>query len=732
METDGPKDEKPKTEGLPGASLLRSDIMAPRQYQLAIVKDAVEKNALVVLPTGLGKTLVSALSAAYLLERNPEMRVLIMAPTRPLVQQHKESFLHVLNLDEASLVSMTGEIPPQEREQLWTQGQVFFTTPQIVENDIALERLILRDFCLVVFDEAHRAVKDYAYTAIARHYMNRGVYPLLLGLTASPGGNKDRVQEVCQALYIEKIIYRTHEDEDVRPYVHNIETEWREVELPQQYFGILRLLERMLDVRVDKLRSFLPSDGMGGPPRYINKMLILNLGDKLREKLNSTPGPERGPIFGYMMLQSSCLSLLHSIELLESQGIRALMRFLNKLEDEKDQKKTYRNIINDALYPDMFQQVVDNLEIEHPKVEQLKLEIVKQYGRDKTAKVLVFTQYRDTAALLTSALKNDVFVVERFVGQASRLGDEGLNQEAQHEVLERFRNGEISVLVATSVAEEGLDIPDVDLVVFYEPIPSEIRFIQRKGRTGRSRVGKAVILSTQDSIDTASHQASQRKIKRMKELMSHMNTTLAPIQRGPRPPPAPSGTRPTRPKVRPLSSTAERPLECAPRPGKNGPGAEKGIIASRVSPHVSHMAPGPTTESIMVREWMLALLERKEEVFIEDLLEYGYEDGFRRGAVLSTLDDLRKEGLVFKPSWDAVRKIKEKKDDKKDHMDVLVVRVEQGCAFLLVNDSVQVRLEPEEFPGNHALIKKGKRFRVKGKLYEMSGKRYLRVFDVLE
>ena len=49
--------------------------------------------------------------------------------------------------------------------------------------------------------------------------------------------------------------------------------------------------------------------------------------------------------------------------------------------------------------------------------------------------------------------------------------------------------------MATSIAEEGLDIPEVDLVVFYEPIPSEIRYIQRKGRTGRNAAGSVIILA---------------------------------------------------------------------------------------------------------------------------------------------------------------------------------------------------------------------------------------------
>jgi ERCC4-related helicase len=712
--TDETQDDQ---ERLPGVSLLRPGIMSPREYQLMIVKDAVEKNTLVVLPTGLGKTLVSVLAAAQLLDRNCDMRVLIMAPTRPLVLQHRASFEKLLNVDEDELIQMTGEVPPDQRQEQWSQGRILFTTPQVVENDIAKGRLTLKDFCLVVFDEAHRAVKDYAYTAIARHYMEKGVYPLLLGLTASPGGNSERVLEVCEALSIEKIIYRTHEDEDVSPYVHNIETEWREVDLPHQYEGILHLLRRMVEIRVDKLRAFLPTDGAGGPTQYIGKRLLLTLGDRLHEKLDKTPGPQRGPIFGYMMIQSSALSLLHGMELLESQGIRSLMRFLNRLEDEKDDKKAYKNIINDAMYPEMYKAVVDNIEVEHPKVEQLKLEIIKQYSKDKKAKILVFTQYRDSAALLSSAIKNDVFVVERFVGQASKLGDKGMDQDAQREILDRFRNGEITVLVATSVAEEGLDIPDVDLVIFYEPIPSEIRFIQRKGRTGRSRVGKVVLLATVDSIDTAYYHASQRKIKRMREIMSSINTTLGRVQRGPRPPPSPVGAKP-------------RPIVAEDRPRMQNKAPTRLKAVTNV--HISPMGPTATSEARIVRDWILDTLENKDEEYVEDLFERGSEEGMTRADMYKTLEELRKDGLVFKPRWDLVKKIKAHKDDKKGQLEVMVLKVTQGCAQLLIDGETEALLEPEEFPGNLSLIKKGKKFRVHGVLYGSGGKKHLRVLEVFE
>ena len=105
----------------------------------------------------------------------------------------------------------------------------------------------------------------------------------------------------------------------------------------------------------------------------------------------------------------------------------------------------------------------------------------------------MFTNYRDTAEIVANALSGVSGIIPiRFVGQGSRNKDKGLTQKQQAEILDKFRAGEYNVLVATSVAEEGLDIPATDMVLFYEPIPSEIRSIQRKGRTGRQQKGRVI------------------------------------------------------------------------------------------------------------------------------------------------------------------------------------------------------------------------------------------------
>ena len=82
-------------------------------------------------------------------------------------------------------------------------------------------------------------------------------------------------------------------------------------------------------------------------------------------------------------------------------------------------------------------------------------------------------------------------------------------------MIEKFRAGEINVLVATSIAEEGLDIPEVNEVIFYEPIPSAIRTIQRTGRTARLSKGKLKILVTKKTLDEVFHYAAYHKEKKM-------------------------------------------------------------------------------------------------------------------------------------------------------------------------------------------------------------------------
>src|ERR671922_1328885 len=519
-----------------------------RLYQKNIAESASLSNTLVILPTALGKTIISALVCADMLYKYRDKRVLIMAPTRPLVGQHLKLFSSILKILEEQIVAVTGKTLPETRRAIWCKKEVrlIFATPEIVKNDLNEGRLQLRDFSLLVFDEAHKAVKDYSYTLIAKEYINQSPCPMILALTASPGAERSRIQEVCNNLFIENLEYCNEDDPDVKPYVNPIQVKWEWFSLPEEYRYIASTLRSMLHEKLRWLiqRGILRKKSL----EWVFKRDLISLGEELQYTIELTMEEQRAPLYIALMNQSSALTLMYCLELIESQGSFSLKAFLDRIEQE-EKEKTHSALLKQPGIMEI-RAILQNMTNEGPKIQYL-LQLVKHskdylqnrvshsdnseanYNKNNNqkSKILIFTQYRDTAKHIVEILSRNKISCSRFVGQANRLGDDGMTQEKQAEVLESFREGDFQVLVATSIAEEGLDIPEVDLVVFYEPIPSEIRYIQRRGRTGRNSPGMVILLAMKDSIDERYLYASKRRIEKMKQLLSNVSTAIRPTQR---------------------------------------------------------------------------------------------------------------------------------------------------------------------------------------------------------
>src|SRR5919106_2039510 len=516
-----------------------------RLYQKNIAESASLSNTLVILPTALGKTIISALVCADMLYKYRDKRVLIMAPTRPLVGQHLKLFSSVLKILEEQIVAITGKTLPETRRAIWCKKEVrlIFATPEIVKNDLNEGRLQLRDFSLLVFDEAHKAVKDYSYTSIAKEYINQSPCPMILALTASPGAERSRVQEVCNNLFIENLEYRNEDDPDVKPYVNPIQVKWEWFSLPEEYRYIASILRSMLHEKLRWLiqRGILKRKSL----EWVFKRDLISLGEELQYTIELTMAEQRPLLYAALANQSSALTLMYCLELIESQGSFSLKAFLDRIEQE-EKAKTHHALLEHPHITEV-RTLLHNITNEGPKIQYL-LQHVKYNGNcsqikksdsetggykdhGRRSKILIFTQYRDTARHIVEIFSRNEISTCRFVGQAKRSGDDGMTQEKQAQVLESFRRGDFQVLVATSIAEEGLDIPEVDLVVFYEPIPSEIRYIQRRGRTGRNSPGMVIILAIKDSVDARYLNASSRRVEKMKDSLTSIKTTIRPFRR---------------------------------------------------------------------------------------------------------------------------------------------------------------------------------------------------------
>ncbi len=509
-----------------------------RSYQKNIADSAQRRNTMVILPTALGKTVISLLVCADMLYNYRDKRILVMAPTRPLVSQHRKYFSSVLKISEENIASVTGKILPYARRAVWdrTDIRLMFATPEVVKNDLEEGRLNLKDFCLLVFDEAHRAMKEYAYTSIAKEYINQSSCPYILAMTASPGAERKRIQEVCNNLFIEHIEYKSEDDPDVKPYVNAIDVKWEWLNLPQEYRYIVSILRSMLE---EKIRWLTRNGLLMKAIKWIFKKDLIELGEALRYKLELTMEEQRGPVYIAMLNQSSALTLMYCLELIESQGSYSLKAFLDRIDEDENNAHTF--LLKDPRMMEI-KTLVEGIVKEHPKILHL-LQLIKDHHHqlpsindvrnipNLKSKILVFTQYRDTARHIVEVLEKNDIKTSRFVGQAKRIGDEGMKQDEQAAVLESFRNSDFDVLVATSIAEEGLDIPEVDLVIFYEPISSEIRYIQRRGRAGRKSSGSVIILATKDTIDMRYLYASKIRVEKMTNSLNNINTILKPINR---------------------------------------------------------------------------------------------------------------------------------------------------------------------------------------------------------
>ena len=154
-----------------------------REYQTKIFETSKTGNTLVVLPTGLGKTIISAMLIDYRLEKYPNSRILFLAPTKPLINQHLRTFsdLMSIRLDIAS-----GSISRSERGKIYERAQLVFATPQTIENDMEKGIIDFTSFSLLIVDEAHHTIGNYSYVKIAKQYSEKALHPLVLGLTASP------------------------------------------------------------------------------------------------------------------------------------------------------------------------------------------------------------------------------------------------------------------------------------------------------------------------------------------------------------------------------------------------------------------------------------------------------------------------------------------------------------------------------------------------------------------
>ncbi len=479
-----------------------------RKYQLSIVDSAKDKNSLIVIPTGLGKTMISIMLIDYRLSEYPDSKALFVAPTKPLINQHFRTFDEFVSLP---LGIVSGSVSKEKRKKVYDESRVVFATPQTIENDLKNEVLNLEDFSILIVDEAHHAIGNYSYVRIADSFLHTSKHPNIIALTASPASDHDKIITICRNLNISNVEIRGEDDPDVKPYIKAKLVEELRVDLQPELRALTESAKKVLDSYISSLKqSGFFKDTLNS---RINRMSVLLLQKKLQGQM-IRGGRSFYTIRG-IIATAKILKIYHAINLISTQSLRAFEAFLEKII-KQGKSKTDKEIGKDPEIIQLYEKSKSLLSdgIEHPKLSLLKNILESQLKGSERA--IVFTQYRDTADVIEKMLGScpNVHAV-KFIGQ----GKKGLTQKEQIATVRDFEAGVYNALISTSVSEEGISIKGVDLAVFYETIPSGIRSIQRRGRVGRFNVGRVYVLITNDTNDEGYYWISKRKEKRMKNIV---------------------------------------------------------------------------------------------------------------------------------------------------------------------------------------------------------------------
>jgi Fanconi anemia group M protein len=226
----------------------------------------------------------------------------------------------------------------------------------------------LSEVSLLIEDECHRCLKNYAYTFVAKSYKEQAKNQQILGMTASPGTDQETIKKIALNLGIETIELRTRESEDVKEYLQELEFETIKLDYPLEFKEISNLIRGLYDRKIEELKSrkllFRPA----------NKIALLELQGNLMGQISR--GSKNVQLFSGVTACAQALKLSHLIELLETQTLHTAKNYIQTIFEQAKENKS-RAVKQIVQRPEFNQAYIKlNEEItkkkEHPKLLVLK------------------------------------------------------------------------------------------------------------------------------------------------------------------------------------------------------------------------------------------------------------------------------------------------------------------------------------------------------------------------
>ncbi|KIV99210.1 uncharacterized protein PV09_09074 [Verruconis gallopava] len=446
----------------------------PREYQLELYERAKKENTIAVLETGSGKTFIAILLIRHMLDQELEDRAkgyahrttIFMAPTNTLVYQ--QTAVLMTNIDQ-NIASRCGDMNAKnllERaawEKCLAENMIIVCTPTILHQCLGHALIKMEQINLLVFDEVHHAKKDHPYAKIVEEFYksphNRSLErrPRVFGMTASPIDAKSN--PTLAALELERLLDSKIATFRLSPQFRN-----KAEEIVLWFQTLQDPFKSPLHLQIEQHLCHIPA----------YKRLL-----RISQNFSSELGHWAADKFWEITLRESEKNvaeahLYMTWEKYTDHGIEITDTQLKALRRAFDVVRGHHFGLPEVRSPDLSS-----------KVLELHRFLIDHYEGYSKVRCLVFVEQRATARMLLEIFSKIGATYLRpglLTGQVSKGGDEHISLQKQVQIMAKFRNGEVNCLFATSVAEEGLDIPDCNLVIRFDLYKSVIQYVQSKGR----------------------------------------------------------------------------------------------------------------------------------------------------------------------------------------------------------------------------------------------------------
>ncbi|KAI3796093.1 hypothetical protein L1987_38757 [Smallanthus sonchifolius] len=438
-----------------------------RGYQIELCQKALMENIKVYLETGCGKTHIAVLLIYETIRRMKTKKdiCIFLAPTVALVEQQAKVIRDSIDVKVGVYCGSSNHLKGRrlkghhDRDKGMEHFEVLVMIPDILLYNLSHCFIRIQHIALLIFDECHYAQveSNHPYAEIMKIFYKPDVakLPRIFGMTASPIFGKGASIGSLETLLNAKVCtVDTREELDqfgeiTHTLIKNIED-----------FSMLKNTKKALQRLHCYLEFCLQNLGLWGA---LQACKILLKGDL-----------ERSEVIGVNEQCSDdilCGSYLSQV----SAFFAAECKKANGTEAD--------------LSP------VDNLEVPFFSLKLLQLiQILSNFRAQSDMKCIIFVNRIITARSLAYILQQ-VRILSAW--RCSYLvGLKNMSRETTNAILEKFRSGELNLLVATKVGEEGLDIQTCCLVIRFDLPETVSSFIQSRGRARMPQSEFAVLVDS--------------------------------------------------------------------------------------------------------------------------------------------------------------------------------------------------------------------------------------------